>query len=558
MKASKWVSTAVALTLVGSVAIGCTKKEETPAASATGDTKASAAPAKNQELKLSVVADPPVLDGSKATSEAAFTIMNAINEGMYRIDKDGKAVPGLAKDFPKISVDGLTYTIDIRDNATWSDGQPVKAQDFVYSFKRTLDPTTAAEYGFMVAWIKGGEEAQKAKGDAEIKAALDKVGVKAISDKQLEITLAKPVTFFTQLLAFPVFFPQREDFVKAQGDKNGAEAANTLGAGPFKLTKWDHDQTLVLEKNDKYWDAANVKITKTTINVVKDMNAGLNLYESKAVDFARISGEQAQLYKGKPDLSVKKELTNTYLQFEQTKVPAFANSKIRQALSMAIDRQGFVDTVLMDGSSASTGLVPSGTSDGAGGDFRKAAGESQPKYDPAKAKQLLAEGLKELNMTELPKMKLLSDDTDVAKKSDEFILAQWKQNLGYEAEANPVPHKLRLDNSTKHDFQIVLSLWGADYNDPMTFLDMFITGGSFNDGEYKNADYDAKVKAAQTEADPAKRAKLLVDAEKILVEDAGVDPIYFRARPYLVRDNVQGIFLPAYGAEFETKWASIK
>jgi oligopeptide transport system substrate-binding protein len=559
MKATKWVSTAVALTLVGSVAIGCTKKEETPAASATGDAKASAAPSnKPQELKLSVVADPPILDSSKGTAEAAFTIINAFNEGLYRIDKDGKGVPGLAKDVPTKSADGLTYTIDIRDNANWSDGQPVKAQDFVYSFKRTLDPASAAQYSFMVAWLKGGEAVAQAKGDAAIKAALDNVGVKALSDKKLEITLAKPVTFFTELLAFPVFFPQREDFVKAQGDKYGAEASNVIGAGPFKLTKWEHEQTLVLEKNDKYWDAANVKVTKATINVVKDTNAGLNLYESKAADLARINGEQTKLYEGKSDLQVKKELTSTYLQFQQKKVPALANVKIRQALGMAIDRQGFVDTVLMDGSTASTGLVPSGTSDGASGDFRKAAGDTQPKFDPAAAKKLLAEGLQELNMKELPKLKVLSDDTDVAKKSLEFILAQWKQNLGYEAEANPVPHKLRIENSKDHNFDIVLSLWGADYNDPMTFLDMWITGGEFDEGDYSNAGYDAKVKAAQVEADPKKRAQLLVDAEKILMGDPGVSPIYFRARPYLIRDNIQGLFLPAYGTEFELKWASLK
>ncbi|WP_260115452.1 peptide ABC transporter substrate-binding protein [Paenibacillus hexagrammi] len=406
--------------------------------------------------------------------------------------------------------------------------------------------------------LKGGEEVTKAKTDAEIKAALDNLGVKAISDKQLEITLSKPIAFFTQLLSFPVFFPQREDFVTSQGDKYGAEATNVIGAGPFKLTKWDHDQTLVLEKNDKYWDAANVKITKATINVVKDTNTGLNLYESKAVDFAKINGEQSQLYKGKPDLILKKELTNSYLQFQEKKVPALANKKIRMALGMAIDRQAFVDTVLMDGSIASNGLIPEGTSDGAGGEFRKTAGETQYKFDPEQAKKLLAEGLQEVGLTELPKLKLLSDDTDVAKKSDEFILAQWKQNLGYEAEANPVPHKLRIENSSKHDFDIVLSLWGADYNDPMTFLDMWVTGGEFDEGDYSNAEYDKNVKAAQTETDPAKRAQFMVAAEKILMEDPGVAPIYFRARPYVKRDSIQGMFLPAYGTEFELKWASVK
>ena len=219
MKATKWVSTAVALTLMGSVAIGCAKSGETPTTSPTGDTKGTAAPAANkpQELKINFTAEPPVMDSSKTTANATFTFLNAFNEGLYRADKDGKATPALAKDFPKISADGLTYTIDIRDNANWADGQPVKAQDFVYSFKRTLDPATKAQYSFIVAWIKGGEAVTKAKTPEDVKKAQDALGVKAISDKQLEIKLEKPVAFFTGLLAFATFFPQREDFITKAG-----------------------------------------------------------------------------------------------------------------------------------------------------------------------------------------------------------------------------------------------------------------------------------------------------------------------------------------------------
>ncbi|GGI43358.1 peptide ABC transporter substrate-binding protein [Paenibacillus marchantiophytorum] len=560
MKATKWVSTAVALTLMGSVAIGCAKSEESPSTSPTGDTKGTAAPASNkpQELKINFTAEPPVMDSSKTTANAAFTFLGAFNEGLYRTDKDGKASPALAKDFPKISADGLTYTFDIRDNANWSDGQPVKAQDFVYSFKRTLDPNTKAQYSFIVAWIKGGEAVTKAKTPDEIKAAQDALGVKAINDKQLEIKLEKPVAFFTQLLAFATFFPQREDFVTKTGDKYGAEVDKVIGAGPFVLSKWDHGQTLELVKNDKYWDAANVKLTKVTANIVKDSNTGLNLYETDAADLTEINRDQLKLYKGKPDNLPKPELTNSYLMYQTKKVPALGNKKIRQALGLAIDRQAYVDTVLANGSVASTGLVPGGTSDGAGGDFRKSAGETQPKFDAAKAKQLLAEGLKELGLTELPKMKVNADDTETAKKSLEFILAQWKQNLGYDAVANPVPHALRIELSSKKDFDIVLSLWGADYNDPMTFLDMWVSGGEFDEGDYSNPEYDKLIKSAQTEVDASKRSKALIDAEKILMDDQGVAPLYFRTRAYLKKENVTGLILPAFGQEWELKWATIK
>lgn len=560
MKATKWVTTAVALTLMGSVAVGCGKNEETPAVSPTDGTKGTSAPASNkpQEIKINFSAEPPIMDSSKATANAAFTFISAFNEGLYRTDKDGKAVAGLAKDMPKISADGLTYTIDIRDNANWSDGQPVKAQDFIYSFKRTLDPATKGQYSFVVAWIKGGEAVTKAKTPEEVKKAQDELGVKAISDKQIEIKLEKPVAFFTQMLAFGTFLPQREDFVTKAGDKYGAEADKVIGAGPFILSKWDHGQTLELVKNEKYWDAANVKLTKATVNIVKDTNTGLNLYETDAADLTEINRDQLTLYKGKPDNQPKPELTNSYLMYQVKKQPALANKKIRQALGMAIDRQAYVDTVLANGSVASTGLVPGGTSDGAGGEFRKTAGDTQPAFDAAKAKTLLAEGLKELGLTALPKMKVNADDTETAKKSLEFILAQWKQNLGYVAEANPVPHALRIELSSKKDFDIVLSLWGADYNDPMTFLDMWVTGGEFDEGDYSNPEYDKLVKSAQTETDTTKRAKSLVEAEKILMDDQGVAPLYFRTRAYLKKANIDGLILPSFGQEWELKWASVK
>ncbi|OAS13654.1 peptide ABC transporter substrate-binding protein [Paenibacillus oryzisoli] len=560
MKATKWVTTAVALTLMGSVAVGCGKSEETPSVSPTDGTKGTSAPASNkpQEIKINFSAEPPIMDSSKATANAAFTFISAFNEGLYRTDKDGKAVAGLAKDMPKISPDGLTYTIDIRDNANWSDGQPVKAQDFIYSFKRTLDPATKGQYSFVVAWIKGGEAVTKAKTPEEVKKAQDELGVKAISDKQIEIKLEKPVAFFTQMLAFGTFLPQREDFVTKAGDKYGAEADKVIGAGPFILSKWDHGQTLELVKNEKYWDAANVKLTKATVNIVKDTNTGLNLYETDAADLTEINRDQLTLYKGKPDNLPKPELTNSYLMYQVKKQPALANKKIRQALGMAIDRQAYVDTVLANGSVASTGLVPGGTSDGAGGEFRKTAGETQPKFDAAKAKTLLAEGLAELGLKELPKMKVNADDTETAKKSLEFILAQWKQNLNYVAEANPVPHALRIELSSKKDFDIVLSLWGADYNDPMTFLDMWVTGGEFDEGDYSNPEYDKLVKSAQTETDTTKRAKSLVEAEKILMDDQGVAPLYFRTRAYLKKANIDGLILPSFGQEWELKWTSVK
>ncbi|GAX89490.1 peptide ABC transporter substrate-binding protein [Effusibacillus lacus] len=552
MKAKKWLAAAVALTMVGGTVVGCSSNNQ---GQSGGGTKGSA----KQEVTLNYRAEPGALDVSKSTQVAVFTTMGMMHEGLYRIDKDGKAQPALAKELPQISADGKTYTIKLRDNVTWADGVPVKAQDFVYSYQRTLDPNTKALYSFMVAWIKGGSALMKAKTPEEIEKAKKELGVKALDDKTLEITLETPKAFFTEQLAFLTFFPQREDIVKKYGDKYGADANTVIGAGPFILEKWDHDQQLVFVKNDKYWDKDNVKLQKITINIVKDQNTGLNLFQTGAADLQNISGENIKLWEGKPEYLVQPELSVWYIKFQEKTVPAFKNKKIRQALAISIDNKAYIETVTGKGPVPATGFVTTGTSDGNGGEFRKTAGDLMPKFDPAKAKQLLQEGLQELGLKEFPKgLKIQGDDHGVGPKALEFLVAQWKQNLGIEVLAEPLPHKLRVDNENNHKYQISLSGWGADYNDPMTFLDMWIKGGEFNDVDWEHDQYTELIKKAEVETDRAKRSQLMVQAEKILMEEMPVAPNYFRALNWVKNPKIKGMLFPPYGVEFELKWAYVE
>jgi len=553
MNIKRILSAAIAVTLAGTLLAACSSNKSNngePSSSNGGS-------ASKQELVMNYRAEPPALDVSIAETAAAFTVLGAVSEGLYRLDKDMQPEPGLASALPEVSEDGLTYTIKLREGLQWSDGSPLTAKDFVYSFRRTLDPATKATYAFIVAWIKGGEDVMAAKTADEVKAAQEKLGVEAKDDTTLVITLERPVPFFTSLLSFLTFYPQKEDFVGPLGDKSGTDANKVIGAGPFILKSWDHDQKLVLEKNDKYWDAANVKLTKVTLNIVKDNATGLNLYDSGASDFQTLNGEQYMNLKGNPELVMKPELTTGYLNFQETKVPAFKNQKIRQAFSMAIDRQGLVDTILQ-GSVASTGFVPLGNFDGDGQEFRSVAGDAQAAFDPAKAKELLAEGMKEEGLTQFPKVSIMGDDHSTGPKVLEFLVGQWEQNLGVKVIASPMPHASRVDNELKKNYDIVSSLWGADYNDPMTWLDMFITGSALNTQDWTNAKYDELIKNAQTATDAKKRAADLLEAEKILLDDAAIAPLYFRSIPVMVKSKVQGLIQPPYGPEFELKWTSIK
>jgi oligopeptide transport system substrate-binding protein len=561
MKLKKIFSTALAVTLIGASLAACSGKNNTdngasssPSNSASSSSSGSAAPSGKTELVMNYRADPPALDVSIAESAASFTFLGAISEGLYRLDKDMKPQPALASELPQVSADGLTYTIKLRDGITWSDGSPVTADDFVYSFQRTLDPKTKATYAFVVSWIKGGADIQGAKDDAAAEAAKKNLGAKAIDPKTLEITLDHPVPFFTSMLAFLTFYPQKKDFVDPLGDSSGADADKVIGAGPFLLTKWDHEQTIVLEKNPKYWDAANVALTKVTLNIVKDTNTGLNLYETGATDYADIKGDQMKAYEGKDDLKIKSELVTGYLNFQGTKVPQFQNAKVRQAFSMAIDRQGLVDTVLMNGSVPATGFVPNGNSDGNGAEFRKVVGDLPGSFDAAKAKELLDAGLKEAGGS-LPTLSIIGDDTETGKKLLEYLTSQWKTNLGVDVTAEPMPHANRLEKELGKDYTIVSTLWGADYNDPMTWLDMFLTGSPLNTQDWKNTQYDDLIKKAQVEQDLAARSKLMQDAEKILVGEQAVTPLYFRSSPFVINPKLKDLILPPYGPDFELKWA---
>lgn len=560
MKFKKILTTAMAVTLAGSLLAACSNNNNnaSPSGSAAASESAGSGTGSKQELVMNYRADPPALDVSIAESAASFTLLGAISEGLYRLDKDMNPQPGLAAEMPTISEDGLTYTIKLRDGLTWSDGSPLTAKDFVYSYRRTLDPATKATYAFIMTWIKGGADVQAATTPEAVKAAQEKLGVKAIDEKTLEITLDIPRAYFTAQLAFLNYYPQKEEFVSAQGENSGADADKVLGAGPFLLTKWDHEQQLVLEKNPKYWDAANVKLDKVTLNIVKDTATGLNLYESNATDYADIKGDQMKAYEGKTELHRKSELVTGYINFQNTKVPAFANIKVRQAMTAAVDRQGLVDTVLMNGSVAATGYVPNGNADGNGQEFRKVVGDTEVAFDPAKAKTLLAEGLAEAGIASMPTMTIIGDDTETGKKVLEFLVSQWKTNLGITVNAQPLPHATRLEKELGKDYEIVNTLWGADYNDPMTWLDMYITGTPFNTQDWSNAKYDELIKAAQSELDVKVRAEKMHEAEKILMEEAAVMPMYFRSSPFVIKDKVQGLILPPYGPDFELKWTSLK
>lgn len=504
-----------------------------------------------QVLNLNLIQEPPTLDPQKATDVVSIDILTEVLDGLTRYDKDGKIKPGsgLAKSWD-ISNDGLTYTFHLRD-AKWSDGNPITAQDFEYAWKRALDPNTASQYAYQLFYIKGAEEYNSGKGSADL------VAVKALDDKTLQVTLKAPTPQFLGLTSFVTYLPLEKSIYEKYGDKVGTDPDKLVYSGPFVISQWNHEQSITLKKNKDYWDSSSVKLQTVNFSMIKDNNTLVQNYDNNTLDSIFVPGDYIDKYKNSSEYSDKALATNWYVQFN-TKSPVFKNADIRKAFTLAIDRKTFVEQVTKDGSIPAEAVVPPGVP-GYNGDFRKEAGETYFKdNDVAQAKELLKKGMSELGISKLPTITLLGDDTDNAKKYDQALQQMWKQNLGVNVQIQNVAFKVRLDMMYKGNYDMVFAGWGADYNDPLTFLDMWETNNGNNSAFYSNPEYDKLIDEAKVNGDLKSRNDQLIQAEKILMNDMPIGPVYFQARPFVVKPYVKDLYFPTFGSDWEFKWAYIQ
>lgn len=508
-----------------------------------------------QVLNLIESAEIPTMDSVKGTDAVAFNVMNNVFEGLMRLGQDNEPVLGVAAEEPTVSEDGTVYTFKIREDAKWSDGSPVTANDFVFAWRRAVDPEVGSEYGpyMMNGVIKNAEKVSAGE------LPVEELGVKAIDEKTLEVTLERPVPYFISLMTFPTFYPQKEAFVTEKGDQYASNSDNLLYNGPFVLTDWDGTGlSWKMVKNENYWDKDTVKLSEINVNVVKEVGTAVNLYETGEIDRVGLSGEFVLQYQGHEELITELEPVLFWLKLNQ-KNEALANIDIRKAISMAIDRQSLVDNILANGSVVANYAVPKDFVFFNGEDFRAGNGDLLA-YDAEKAKEHWQKGLEALGKTEL-ELELLAGDTETAKKMNEYIKDQLEKTLpGFKLKLKEVPFKIRLDLDTKQEYDIQMAGWGPDYQDPMTFMDLWVTDGGHNHMSYSNPEFDKLINAAKTDltSDLEARWKALQDAEKIVMEDAAFAPLYQRGRTVLQKPYVKGLVTHPFGADFSYKWAYVE
>jgi oligopeptide transport system substrate-binding protein len=513
-----------------------------------------------QVLNLIMGSEIPTLDSSLTTDSVGFDLLNNVAEGLYRLNQENVPVPAIAESEPTVSEDGLVYTFKIRD-AKWSNGDAVTANDFVFAWKRAMNPDTASEYGpyMMSGVIKNATEISEGKVD------FNELGVKAVDEKTLEVTLEKPVPYFLSLMSFGTFLPLNEKFVTEQGENYATNAETMISNGPFVLEGWDGTGAKwSLVKNDQYWDAETVKLTQINYDVVKETATAVNLYKTGEKDRAGLSGEFAAQYANDPELVKELEPTLFYFKFNQErngKPTPLANKNIREALAKSYNKEDLVNVVLNNGSIPADYLVPTEfTFDESGKDFRDING-NMGGYNVEEAKAAWAKGLEELGTKEVT-LEILGGDSDLAKKMDEYFKSQMEENLeGLTITLKQVPFAVRLDLDTAQDYDIESAGWGPDFQDPYTFMNLFVTDGGNNMMSYSNPKYDELITAAAGELaqDPEARWNAMAEAEKILIaEDYGIAPTYQRGSMQLLKPYVKGIVSHSFGGDYSYKWAYIE
>ncbi|RIW35267.1 peptide ABC transporter substrate-binding protein [Bacillus salacetis] len=506
-----------------------------------------------QVLNLLESSEIPSMDSSLATDQVSFIVMNQVYEGLYRLGENDEAVLGMAAEEPTVSEDGKTYTFKIREDAVWSNGDPVTANDFVYSWKRTLNPDTAAEYAYIMYDIKNAQKVNSGE------LPVDELGVKAVDEKTFEVQLETQVPYFKALLSFATFYPQNEKFITEQGDQYGLEANTSVYNGPFVLSDWKHEQSFQVKKNPDYWEADVVKLEEINWNIVKDTATGVNLYETNKADTVGLSAEFVDQYKGDENFKTREKTSVYFLRLNQ-KNEVLKNVNARKAIDMAWDKEGMVQVLLNNGSIPAYYLVPKNFVFGPdGADYRETNGNFN-ETDVEAAKEAWAKAKEEEGFDEVS-LELLNYDSESSKKIGEYLKEQLESNLeGLTVTISQQPFKQKLDLETKGEYDFSFAGWGPDYPDPMTFVDMFVTDGAHNQMAYSNPEYDKLVEDAKTTllGDPEARWEALLKAEQILFEDAAISPMYQAGASYLERPYVHGILKHAFGADFTYKWAYIE
>ncbi|MDB1941540.1 peptide ABC transporter substrate-binding protein [Clostridium tertium] len=512
------------------------------------------------------------LDANDTTDNQSSSILNAVQEGLVRIENNGKGdeiVPAGAEKW-EASEDGLTWTFHLR-KMNWSDGEAVVAKHYVDSFQRILNPDNGFAYGFLAYDIEGAEEYNTGKG------TVDAVGVKAVDDYTLEFKLKHPVPYFASKVSYTTFHPIRLDIIEKLGDKYASEIKDTVYSGPFKIESWDNGNSMVLVKNDTYWDADNVYLQKINMTKIQEFATQAQLFEAQELDITGAQTDYIEKWTERADAGEFQKLTGEdpgsfYLYFNQKSESAngiLKNAKIRKAIGLSIDRDVYTKDLVGRFQSA-YGVVPTAINVGDEKYRDKVEGplESDAKTyvnNKEKLQELFKEGLKELGLQtdDLSKYELTylsQGSSELQKQRSEWLAQQVNGNLGIKINVETQGDwGVYLSIMDKLEYDFTMSGWSADYNDPMSFLDIWVSNGGNNHTGYADTEYDELLKSVYKETEQDKVTEIYKKLENKLVnEDAVISPVYYTDKYAFYQNYVKDIQFTSFGSVYEFKHAYIQ
>ena len=512
--------------------------------SASQATEAESASAGSGTLNIMLETPVESLDPQLATDGTSFEVIADYTDGLMQMDADGAAVPACAESY-EVSEDGTTYTFHIREDAVWSNGDPVTANDFVFAWQRAVDPANASEYSYMLSDI--GQIVNAAEiiaGEKDV----SELGVTAVDDKTLEVQLNVPVSYFLSLMYFPTYYPVNQAFFESCGDTFATSPETTLSNGAFVLTRYEPAATAFeLVKNEDYYDADKVQLAGLNYQVIQDSQQALMSYQNGDLDTTLLNGEQVDQVKDDPEFTSVGAGYLWYISPNIKEVPELANLNLRLAMTFALDRDSICNDVLKDGCAPTYTAVPPEFAAGPdGSDFSadQTMFADVCAYDPDKALEYYEAAKTELSQDTFT-FDMVVDADDAPQKVAQVVKEQLETTLpGMTINLTIEPKKQRVEDMQNGNFQLGLTRWGPDYADPMTYLGMWVTDNSNNYGFWSNADYDAIIAECTTGdlcTDPEGRWSALYDAEKIVMDEAVIFPLYTQCNAEMVSSAVSGI-----------------
>ncbi|WP_010097706.1 peptide ABC transporter substrate-binding protein [Ornithinibacillus scapharcae] len=556
MNFKKWSLLLVLVLAMGLFLAACGDDEEangkdtgSEQSEGSGDNAGGESSDAEQVLNVNIKTEPPSLHPGTASDTTSGAVLDQVFEGLMRINQEGVVEPAMAASEPEVSDDLLTYTFTIRDDAVWSNGDPVTAHDFEFAWKWVLDPANAdTDYAYQLYIIKGAQAAKEEGG------SLDDVGVKALDDKTLEVTLEQPTPYFLDLTAFYTYYPVNKAVAEANPEWALNQGEDYVTNGPFVLDTWEHKNKVVLKKNADYWDAETVKLETINMFMVDDENTALEMFNAGELDWVGDPTDSVPLaaipsLKQEGSLNIT-PLAGVYYYAFNTEVEPFNNANIRKAFAHAINRQGIVENVTQREELPAMALVPPSIWE-----------ENNEGYfadnDVEKAKEYLEAGLEELGLEELPPIELSYNTSEAHAVIAQAVQDMWVKNLGVEVTLNNEEWNVYLDSMGSGNFQTGRMGWLADFNDAINFLEIFNSVGGNNYTNWEDAEYQELLKQSRTETDPAARKEILREAEAIFMDAMPIAPVYFYTNAWVAKDYVKNINVSGLGG-VQYKWGYIE